>query len=107
MENKQLRNKALKRKYADGRRVKDIIESKYNNIMINEEKFIGNISLLEIEKVKNNWYVDEENRCVLAAGYRWLEIYPDNENYCITAIFNKNKQLVEYYMDIKTMLWKE
>lgn len=102
-----LSKKALKRKFADARGYKCIIESKYKNIRLNNEKFTGNISLLEIEKVEENWYVDEEKRCVLAKGYRWLGIYQENKNYCITAIFNEDKELVEWYIDIARKLGVE
>lgn len=90
----------LKRRFADARNHKSIIECKYKNKTFNDKQFIGNISLLEIKKVKDNWYVDEEQRCILAKDYHWLEIYPQNKNYCITAIFNENKQLIELYIDI-------
>jgi len=104
---KQEYNQTLKRKYADGRKVIDIIESKYENKILNDKNFIGNITLLEIEEVRHNWYVDEEKRCVLAKGYKWLEIYPKDQNYCITAIFNENKELVEWYIDVAKSIGKE
>lgn len=97
----------LKRRFADARKHKSIVESKYKNQVFNDDKFKGNISLLKIEKVKENWYVDEEDRCILAPKYTWLEIYPENENYCITVIFNENKQLVEWYIDVAKRLGVE
>ena len=57
-------NKTLKRRFADARNNSNIIKSQYKNKEFNNLEFIGNISLLEIEKVKENWYVDEENRCI-------------------------------------------
>ena len=100
-------NKTLKRRFADARNNSNIIKSRYKNKEFNDLEFIGNISLLEIEKVKENWYVDEEKRCILADGYYWLEIYPKNQNYCITAMFNQNKKLVELYVDIAKNLGVE
>lgn len=100
-------NRSLKRRFADGRNNNTIIESKYKNITFTEGEFIGNISLLQIEKVKGNWYVDEEKRCILAEGYKWLEIYPENSNYCITAMFNDNNKLIELYIDVAKRLGME
>lgn len=90
----------LKRRFADGRANTSILKSKYKNTYIKNEEFIGNISLLQIENVKEEWYVDIEKRCILANRYYWLEIYPENKNCCITAIFNSNKEIVEWYIDI-------
>jgi hypothetical protein len=89
----------LKRRFADGRNNKDILEKEYKNIEVKEE-FEGNISLLEMKKVKQNWYVDEEKRCIFAKDYQWLEIYPKDKNYCITAIYDENREIKEWYIDI-------
>lgn len=90
----------LKRRFADGRANTSILKSKCKNMYINNKEFVGNISLLQIEEVKEEWRVDIEERCILAKGYYWLEIYPENKNCCITAIFNNNKEIVEWYIDI-------
>lgn len=91
---------SLKKRYADGANKKDILEKEYKNIRVDNEIFNGNISLLTIKKVRNEWYVDEENRCILANNYKWLEIYPDNKNYCITAIYDDKRKIKEWYFDI-------
>lgn len=91
---------SLKKRYADGGNKKDILEKEYKNVRVDNEKFNGNISLLTIKKVRNEWYVDEENRCILANNYKWLEIYPDNKNYCITAIYDDKGKIKEWYFDI-------
>ena len=83
----------LKRRFADGRANTSILKSKCKNMYINNKEFVGNISLLQIEEVKEEWRVDQEERCILAKGYYWLEIYPENKNCCITAIFNNNKEV--------------
>ena len=100
-------NKSLKRKYADASNHKSITKCKYKNKEFNNEEFVGNISYLEIEEVKDEWYVDVEKRCVLKKGLFWLEIYPKDENFCITAIFDENKKIVEWYIDISRKLGVE
>lgn len=94
----------LKRRFADARNHKTIIEKKFKNKTFNNDEFVGNISLLEIEKVKENWYVDTERRCILGNGHKWLEIYKENQNYCITSMFNENRKLVEIYIDVSKKL---
>ena len=90
----------MKRRYADARDNKDILESKFSNIYVNDEYMHGNVSTLQIIKTKKNWTVDEEKRCIMDEGYTWLEMYPQGENYCITAMCDKNKNIKEWYIDI-------
>ena len=62
----------LKKSYADGRnKSNDILESTFKNLRIDNNEFKGNISLLKINKVRKEWKVDVESRCVLAKDYMW------------------------------------
>lgn len=90
----------MKRRYADARDNKDILVSKFNNIYVNDEYIQGNVSTLQIIKTKKRWIVDDEKRCIMDDGYIWLEIYPQGENYCITALCDQNKNIKEWYIDI-------
>lgn len=90
----------MKRRFADARGNKDILESDFKNYYIEDEIFRGNISFLKINKVRQKWCVDEEDRCILDNGYLWMEIYPEVENYCITAMCDEKNKAVEWYFDI-------
>lgn len=91
----------LKKRFADGRNKSiDILEKDFRNMRIDNEEFNGNVSLLSIKKVRKEWYVDEENRCILANNYKWLEIYPDEKNYCLTVMYDEKEKIVEWYFDI-------
>ncbi len=90
----------LKKRYAIARNNKDILESDFKNIRVDDEEFKGNISLLTIKKVKKEWRIDVEQRCILANNYNWLEIYPDGKNFCITTMFDENDNIAEWYFDI-------
>lgn len=90
----------LKKRYAIASNNKDILESDFKNIRIEDEEFKGNISLLTIKKVKKEWRIDVEERCILANNYNWLEIYPDGKNFCITTMFDENDNIAEWYFDI-------
>ena len=90
----------MKKRYADARNNQDIIESKFQNNIINDENFNGYISILKIKKVKQKWLVDEENRCILDDDYIWMEIYPKDKNYCITVMCDENNKIKEWYFDI-------
>ncbi len=93
----------MKRKMANAQNHKSIIKSKYINKFIKAGEFKGNISLIKIEEVKNEWYVIRKSgieECILAPKYKWLEIYPDNENYAITAMYDENNNIIEWYFDV-------
>lgn len=93
----------MKRKYADAKKVKEISKSTYLNLQIDSKEFKGNISLVEILEANKEWIVDKgkkDERCILGNGLKWLEIYPDDANYCITAIYDKKREIVEWYIDI-------
>ena len=90
----------MKRRFADARGNKDIIKSRFKNYYISNNEFIGNIGKLEIYEVANIWYVDEEKRCILNKDYTWLEFYPEDKNYCMTAICNEKNEIIEWYFDI-------
>ena len=70
---------------------------------VEERVFKGNIALIEIKEVNEEWYVPRRSGrkdCILSKNYKWLEIYPDNEKYAITAMYNEKEELVEFYIDI-------
>lgn len=91
----------LKKRYADGRnKDNNILEKNYVNLRIDNDEFKGNVSLLEIKKVKSPWYVDTENRCILADNFKWLEMYPDGAKYALTIIYDENEKIAEWYYDI-------
>ena len=60
------------------------------------------MALVKIINVTNPWIVsdNEETRCILDENYHWLEIYPDNKNYAITAMLNTENEVVEWYFDM-------
>lgn len=63
--NKKKINLTLKRRYADGRNEpNDILEKDFKNKKFDNEDFKGNISLLTVKKVREEWKVDDEQRCI-------------------------------------------
>lgn len=90
----------MKRRYADGRDNKDILESDFRNFYISNDKFVGNVAVLKINKVNKKWCVDEEERCILDDNYTWVQMYPKDQNYCITAMYDEKNNIKEWYFDI-------
>ena len=77
-------------------------KNEYQQKRVDNELFNGYVSLVKIINVEHPWIVsdDEETRCILDENYHWLEIYPDNKNYAITAMFNTENKVVEWYFDM-------
>lgn len=99
---------SLKKRYSDGRnKMNDILEKEHKCHRFIEDDFKGDISLLTIKKVKKEWRIDEEKRCILADNYKWLQIYPEGKHYCITAMIDDKDNIVEWYFDIARELGNE
>ena len=90
----------MKRKYADYPNWDRVLEKKYKNIYFDNEDFKGNISLLTAVKVKEKLVV-VDNLVLIDDGFKWLEIYPDNnKNIAISVCINTEGYFLEWYFDI-------
>lgn len=69
---------------------------------INENSLKGEAFLIFIEKVKEVCYkkYDDTKVKIVDDGYYWLQLALKNENYWITAMFDNNKKVVQYYIDV-------
>ena len=97
----------MKRKYADYPNWDRVLEKKYKNIYFDNEDFKGNISLLTAVKVKEKLVVGD-NLVLIDDGFKWLEIYPDNnKNIAISVCINTEGDFLEWYFDIARKIGKE
>ena len=91
----------MKRKFINGTNwdFLDVYSSKYIHI---DEMFSGYISLIKIDKVKQKITVDYEQSelCLLDDGYKCLMFLPDNEKWCVSAVYNTSGEIVEWYFDM-------
>ena len=46
-------------------------------------------------------------KCILDNGYKWIEFYDYNSKIKLTAIYDENSQIVEWYFDIARKIGKE
>lgn len=79
----------------------------FENIDSSKLKFFkanqkGVISIIKFTKIKDPLIkkFDNEYITLLDAGYYWLQIAFEDENFWITALFNSNKELIQVYIDI-------
>lgn len=71
--------------------------SKYNlKILKKEDYYICIKHVLEIDKA----FILSTGLCLLDNGYYIIEILPVNENYCIRIFIDKDKNILQHYIDI-------
>lgn len=86
----------MKRRYAFN------TNDNYRLIKIDEPFFKGYACFLKLKNVDNPLivYNGNENICIKDNDYEWIEVYPTNENYAITIMYDNKSNLIEWYFDI-------
>ena len=86
----------MKRRYANK------VKGEYSQKRIDEEFFKGYVALVKLKDVQNPLIVNdgEKDVCIKDNDYEWIEVYPDNEHYVITIMFDNNDNLIQWYFDI-------
>lgn len=74
----------------------------YKQRRVNEDYFKGYVCYLKMINVSNPMVVTVENKevCLLDENYIWYEVYPDNDNYAITIMYDDKGDLIQWYFDI-------
>ncbi|GIN71328.1 hypothetical protein J14TS2_18030 [Bacillus sp. J14TS2] len=92
----------LKRKYGDRAGWKRILAREFRQMFFDSEEFVGNITLLRIHKVTESSFVQYGNTrvCIVDDGYCWLQHFPENQHYSVTTMFDRNDEVVQWYIDI-------
>ena len=88
--------------YEKERRYSNKVEGDYTQKRVDEEYFKGYICNVKIKDVNKPLIVNNgvSEICIKDNGYEWFEVYPDNENYAITIMFDEKLNLIEWYFDI-------
>lgn len=91
----------MKRKFINGIHW-DFLESYSAKYIHVDDIYSGYISLIKIEKIKRKINVDYEqsDKVLLDSGYKCLMFLPDNENWCISVVYNISNEIIEWYFDM-------
>ena len=86
----------MKRRYANK------VKGEYSQKRIDEEFFKGYVAFVKIKDVQNPLVVNDGTKdvCIKDNDYKWIEVYPDNEHYAVTIMFDNNDNLIQWYFDI-------
>ena len=93
----------LHKRLAISRGERPIIKKKFLADRIQDKYFDADIFVIDMIETKNSWDVPRDNGetvCILNTGYKWLGVYPKNETYAVTGLYDNNKKLVEFYFDM-------
>lgn len=92
----------MKIKYADRPDWKRIKQKTYKCTFIDEPDFRGHVAYLSLDKVKEPlWVTHDHNRvCIVDNGFVWVQLFPLEGNYVLTATFNHEGILIYFYFDI-------
>ncbi|MFR2840067.1 MAG: DUF402 domain-containing protein [Zhenhengia sp.] len=90
----------MKRKYLDGSNWAWLAERSYKWIYVDGE-WKGYASLVKMGSVKRKLKAHYNAEvCLCDDGYKGIIFLPDNETWCVTAIYNRHNEIVEWYFDM-------
>lgn len=91
----------IKRKYINGTHWYWV--DTYSSKMIRVSEFYnGYLAFIKVDKVKYKLAVDYDDAsvCLFDDGYKGLVFLPDDEKWCVSAIYNVDDEIVEWYFDM-------
>jgi len=97
---------SLKKRYADRHLGKESINTIYKTESIKSNDFVGDICYYYFKYVKDKLIVPS-GKCIMDNEYEWLEFYDYNSKIKLTAIYNENSQIIEWYFDIARKIGQE
>ena len=68
-------------------------------------KYIFEILANTLEQANKKFEVSygDENFLILDDGYTWIQIIPTSKHYTVTIMYNNEKEIVQWYIDITNM----
>ena len=98
---------SLKKKFANGfNNFGNILESEERIEAIDAEDFKGDICLNIIKKVSKPFLLDN-GLCIQDNNYKWLEFYDYNSKIRLSAVYDQDNKIIEWYFDIARSIGKE
>jgi predicted acetyltransferase/predicted RNA-binding protein associated with RNAse of E/G family len=96
---------SLKKRYAD-RYVGNRANANLKIISISDDYFSGDIYLYKFIDVKDKILIPN-GKCLIDINYKWLEFYDYSSKVKLTAIYDENNNIIEWYFDIAREIVKD
>ena len=97
---------SLKKRFADKYVGNKAEETEQKIISITDEYFNGDIYYYNFIKV-NNPIIVSNGKCIMDNNYKWIEFYDYSSQIKLTAIYDENSEIVEWYFDIAREIGKD
>ncbi len=96
---------SLKKRYAD-RFVGNRANADLRIISISDDYFSGDIYFYKFIDVKDKILIPN-GKCIMDNDYKWLEFYDYSSKVKLTAIYDENSEIIEWYFDIAREIGKD
>lgn len=96
---------SLKKRYAD-RYVGNRATADLKMISITDDYFSGDIYYYDFINVKEKILIPN-GKCIMDNNYKWLEFYDYSSKVKLTAIYDENNEIIEWYFDIAREIGKD
>ncbi len=96
---------SLKKRYAD-RHVGNRADTNYKIVSVNDQYFNGDIFFYDFVDVKEKIFIPN-GKCIMDNNYKWLEFYDYSSKIKLTAIYDDNNNIIEWYFDIARKIGKD
>jgi len=97
----------LRKRFANSvNRYGNVLEVEHKIKFIDNEDFKGYIYLNNYIKVSKPYFLDK-GLCIQDTHYKWLKFYDYDSKIQLTAVYNENSKIVEWYFDIARSIGEE
>lgn len=96
---------SLKKRYAD-RYVGNRASADLKMISTTDDYFSGDIYYYDFINVKEKILIPN-GKCIMDNNYKWLEFYDYSSKVKLTAIYDENSKIIEWYFDIAREIGKD
>lgn len=95
----------MKRKFINKSKWIRLKKFKERTLKINEDMFNGYIYCLYAQEVNKKFIASngENDILILDNNYIWLQLVPMDKHYIFTIVFDENKNIVQWYINITNM----
>lgn len=98
---------SLKKKFANSvNKENNVLEVDQKIKTFNHKGFTGDIYLNNFKRIAFPYFL-ENGICIQDTNYKWLGFYDYNSKIRLTAIYNEEDEIVEWYFDIAREIGKE
>lgn len=97
---------SLKKRYADRHVGNKANKTILKSISVEDDFFKGDIYFYNFIDVKDKILIPN-GKCIMDNNYKWLEFYDYSSRIKLTAIYDENNEIIEWYFDIAREIGKD